>query len=52
MHATHMAEISWVLIGPGVRLAETIGVHRAGFGKGRDPIEVELWKRAFWQLIG
>ncbi|KAF9078420.1 fungal-specific transcription factor domain-containing protein [Rhodocollybia butyracea] len=54
IHATHFAEISWVLISPGIRLAETIGVHRSGFGKGkfaRDPVEVELWKRAFWQLI-
>ncbi|KIK55570.1 hypothetical protein GYMLUDRAFT_175457 [Collybiopsis luxurians FD-317 M1] len=51
MHATHQAETAWVLIGPGIRLAQTIGVHRSGFGKGRDRKEVELWKRAYWQLI-
>ncbi|KIK55568.1 hypothetical protein GYMLUDRAFT_248604 [Collybiopsis luxurians FD-317 M1] len=51
MHATHIAETSWVLIGHGIRLAQTIGVHQSGFGKGRDFKEVELWKRAFWQLI-
>ncbi|KIK55527.1 hypothetical protein GYMLUDRAFT_47749 [Collybiopsis luxurians FD-317 M1] len=46
-----MVEASWVLIGPGIQLAQMIGVHRSGFGKGRDPKEVELWKRAFWQLF-
>ncbi|KIK55525.1 hypothetical protein GYMLUDRAFT_175464, partial [Collybiopsis luxurians FD-317 M1] len=51
MHTTHMVETAWVMIGTGIRLAQMIGVHRSGFGKGRDPKEVELWKRAFWQLI-
>ncbi|KIK64937.1 hypothetical protein GYMLUDRAFT_159957, partial [Collybiopsis luxurians FD-317 M1] len=49
--ATHMAEKFWVLVGSGIQLAQRIGVHRSGFGKGRDPKEIELWKRAFWQLI-
>ncbi|KIK55569.1 hypothetical protein GYMLUDRAFT_248605 [Collybiopsis luxurians FD-317 M1] len=34
-----------------LQMCATIGVHRSGFGKGRDPKEVELWKRAFWQLM-
>ncbi|KIK55564.1 hypothetical protein GYMLUDRAFT_1017968, partial [Collybiopsis luxurians FD-317 M1] len=51
MHASHMTEPCWIFIGHGIRLAQTIGVHRSGFGKGRNPKEVELWKRAFWQLM-
>ncbi|KIK59107.1 hypothetical protein GYMLUDRAFT_169950 [Collybiopsis luxurians FD-317 M1] len=48
---TNMAETSGVLIGSGIQLAQTVGVHHAGFGKARDRREVELWKRAFWQLV-
>ncbi|KIK68679.1 hypothetical protein GYMLUDRAFT_215462 [Collybiopsis luxurians FD-317 M1] len=50
MLGTHMAEASWILIGRGIQLAQMIGVHRSSFGKGRNPVDVELWKRAFWQL--
>ncbi|KIK55559.1 hypothetical protein GYMLUDRAFT_838504 [Collybiopsis luxurians FD-317 M1] len=51
MLGTHMTETYWTFIGPGIQLAQMMGVHRSGFGKGRDPKEVELWKRAFWQLV-
>ncbi|KIK55557.1 hypothetical protein GYMLUDRAFT_1017957, partial [Collybiopsis luxurians FD-317 M1] len=51
MLGTQMGETYWTFIGPGIQLAQMMGVHRSGFGKGRDPKEVELWKRAFWQLV-
>ncbi|KIK55513.1 hypothetical protein GYMLUDRAFT_47729 [Collybiopsis luxurians FD-317 M1] len=51
MIGTNMAETMGVLIGPGIQLAQIIGVHHSGFGKGRDRKEVELCKRAFWLLV-
>ncbi|KIK55554.1 hypothetical protein GYMLUDRAFT_1017946 [Collybiopsis luxurians FD-317 M1] len=51
MLGTHMVETAWMFIGTGFQLAQMISVHQSSFGKGREPKEVELWKRAFWQLI-
>lgn len=43
--------ISWALAGQGLRAAIDVGAHRRGTQRGKDPIENELFRRAFWCLI-
>ncbi|KAJ7479693.1 hypothetical protein FB451DRAFT_1365428 [Mycena latifolia] len=45
------ADDSWTLAGLGVRLAQGAGVHRRSGYIGLQPLEAELYKRAFWTLV-
>ena len=40
-------ETSWLVIGVGLRVMQDSGVHRKFFS-GKESLENELWKRAFW----
>jgi len=40
-------ETPWLIIGTGLRIMQDNGVHRKFFSK-KQPLEKELWKRAFW----
>ncbi|KAJ7751555.1 fungal-specific transcription factor domain-containing protein [Mycena maculata] len=41
----------WTLIGLGIRLAQDVGAHRAGFRASKPTVDSELWKRGFWVLV-
>ncbi|KAL7416421.1 fungal-specific transcription factor domain-containing protein [Mrakia frigida] len=41
---------SWMITGQGLRAAVDIGAHRRGTQRSDDPVENELFRRAFWCL--
>ncbi|KZT39109.1 hypothetical protein SISSUDRAFT_1003901 [Sistotremastrum suecicum HHB10207 ss-3] len=41
----------WTMVGVGIRLAQDVGAHRRKVQHGDNPVEDELWKRAFWCLV-
>lgn len=41
----------WVLLGLGIRYAQSVGAHRKRHADARTTVEAEIWKRAFWALI-
>ncbi|KAJ8073439.1 Gypsy retrotransposon integrase-like protein 1 [Marasmius tenuissimus] len=49
LYLTSTPDMSWTLIGLGIRYAQELGMHRRR--TVHDPAEYELWKRAFWLLI-
>ncbi|KIK60190.1 hypothetical protein GYMLUDRAFT_614488 [Collybiopsis luxurians FD-317 M1] len=51
LHTTNVANATFFLIGLGIRSAHQKGVHERHFVVPNDPIETELWKRAFWCLM-
>ncbi|KAK7034642.1 Gypsy retrotransposon integrase-like protein 1 [Paramarasmius palmivorus] len=48
---TSSADVSWLLLGVGVRYAQAVGAHRRKFCSKEPTAEQELWKRAFWLLV-
>ncbi|KAJ7466202.1 fungal-specific transcription factor domain-containing protein [Mycena galericulata] len=51
MGGTSTPDESWILVGLGIRLAQSAGVHlRTGYN-GMHPLDAELYKRAFWILL-
>ncbi|KAI3616552.1 hypothetical protein WG66_011677 [Moniliophthora roreri] len=48
---TSTPDVSWLLLGVGVRYAQAVGAHRRRFCSKDPTAEQELWKRAFWTLI-
>lgn len=44
------ARVIWTLTGLVVRIAQTIGIHRDGTHFGLNPFEVEMRRRAWWQV--
>ncbi|KAJ7466218.1 fungal-specific transcription factor domain-containing protein [Mycena galericulata] len=51
LRGTSTPEESWILVGLGIRLAQSAGVHlRTGYS-GMHPLDAELYKRAFWILL-
>ncbi|KAE9390591.1 hypothetical protein BT96DRAFT_925780 [Gymnopus androsaceus JB14] len=53
LHTTNVsgASYSYFLISLGIRVAQQRGVHKREFAVQGNPIETELWRRAFWCLI-
>ncbi|KAJ7765282.1 fungal-specific transcription factor domain-containing protein [Mycena metata] len=45
-------EEQWTLTGVGIRLAQSAGAHDRNAYRGMDPLTGELYKRAFWVLVG
>ncbi|KZT53528.1 hypothetical protein CALCODRAFT_50026 [Calocera cornea HHB12733] len=41
----------WTVVGVGLRFAQDVGAHRQKSYRGADPVDDELWKRAFWCLV-
>jgi hypothetical protein len=38
----------WTVVGVGLRFAQDVGAHRQKSYRGGNPVDDELWKRAFW----
>ncbi|KAJ3972131.1 fungal-specific transcription factor domain-containing protein [Lentinula raphanica] len=51
LKGTSMFHSTWGVIGLGIRFAQEMGVHRKQKGQPRT-IQNELWRRAFWVLLG
>ncbi|KAJ7032431.1 fungal-specific transcription factor domain-containing protein [Mycena alexandri] len=49
---TATAEEQWILTGVGIRLAQGAGAHDRNAYRRMDPLTGELYKRAFWVLVG
>ncbi|KAG7086785.1 hypothetical protein E1B28_002713 [Marasmius oreades] len=50
LQTTSTPEAAWVVVGIGIRSAQEMGIHTRN-SHHRNPVENELWKRAFWTLI-
>ncbi|KAK0457309.1 fungal-specific transcription factor domain-containing protein [Desarmillaria tabescens] len=44
-------QLSWTIVGIGIRLAQDAGGHRRKANNAPNTVEAEMWKRAFWSLI-
>ncbi|THU87624.1 hypothetical protein K435DRAFT_969816 [Dendrothele bispora CBS 962.96] len=51
LQSTILSDVSWVLNGFAIRLAQERGIHRRKLSESKPTLERELWKRAFWHLI-
>ncbi|THU86590.1 hypothetical protein K435DRAFT_782789 [Dendrothele bispora CBS 962.96] len=51
LQSTYFTDLSWVLNGFAIRLAQERGIHRRKSSESKPTLERELWKRAFWHLI-
>ncbi|KAJ3907025.1 fungal-specific transcription factor domain-containing protein [Lentinula edodes] len=51
LKGTSMFHSTWGLIGLGIRFAQEMGVHRKQKGRPMT-VQSELWRRAFWVLLG
>ncbi|KAJ6512659.1 fungal-specific transcription factor domain-containing protein [Mycena sanguinolenta] len=49
---TSVPEMTWFYLGLGVRCFQQRGEHRKKSGSQRSGSEYELWKRAFWSVLG
>lgn len=45
------SHVLWVLTGIAVRIGQRMGLHRDGEEHGLSPFDVQMRRRAFWQLI-
>lgn len=48
---TSVPQLSWTIVGIGIRLAQDAGAHRQKANNAPNTVEAEMWKRAFWSLI-
>ncbi|KAJ3518694.1 hypothetical protein NM688_g9402 [Phlebia brevispora] len=51
LNGSSSPQVSWPLIGVGLRLAQARGAHRKKVYDGGPTVETELLKRAFWSLV-
>ncbi|KAJ3771850.1 fungal-specific transcription factor domain-containing protein [Lentinula raphanica] len=51
LHTTNVSSTAFFLVAIGIRAAHQKGVHEQHFAIADNPIETELWRRAFWCLI-
>ncbi|KAJ3997778.1 fungal-specific transcription factor domain-containing protein [Lentinula boryana] len=51
LKGTSMFHSTWGVIGLGIRFAQEMGVHRKQKGQP-STVQTELWRRAFWVLLG
>ncbi|KAJ3787051.1 fungal-specific transcription factor domain-containing protein [Lentinula aff. detonsa] len=51
LHTTNVSSLAFFLVAIGIRSAHQKGVHERHFVVSDNPIETELWRRAFWCLI-
>lgn len=48
LQGTSAPQACWTIVGIGIRLAQDVGAHRRKSYNGKNSVEGELWKRAFW----
>ena len=52
LQGTTAPQSTWPVIGAGIRMALDVGAHRKKMYSPTPTVEEELWKRAYWYLVG